>query len=70
MATKTNVLDWRLWRAEVKVNPEDGDYLRIQQCCVGCGQYIGHLPGFWFLEDSDMCPDCRKDNNEETGEAK
>lgn len=45
--------------ADIDDKAEDGDYLRVQQCCTGCGAYIGDLAGAYYLEDCDTCPTCR-----------
>jgi len=50
---------------DIDENAEDGDYLRKQDCCTSCGAYIGDLPGYYWIEDSDACPICRASNNEE-----
>lgn len=57
---RNKLYDWKEGNFKAKINPKanDFDYLRIQNCCTSCGQYIGHLPGYWFIE-TDCCPDCR-----------
>ena len=58
--------DWEpRFFADINENEEDSDYLRIQQCCTSCGAYMGDLPGYYWIEDSDDCPICRAYNNEE-----
>lgn len=51
--------------AEIDEKQEDGDYLRLQQCCTGCGAFTGDLPGYYYIEDSDACPKCREQSGEE-----
>lgn len=51
--------------ADIDEDAEDSDYLQEQQCCTSCGAYTGDLPGYYWIEDSDDCPICRSDNNEE-----
>lgn len=59
-------VNWEpIFFADLDEKELDGDYLREQQCCTGCGAYIGDLPGHYYLEDSDICPKCREANGEE-----
>lgn len=51
--------------ADIDPNEESGDYLRKQQCCTSCGAFTGYLPGYYWIEDSDSCPICRAENDEE-----
>ena len=53
---------WKISRAKQELDPNqtDSDYLRVNGSCTGCGEHIGHLPGYSYIEDCDECPDCRK----------
>jgi predicted amidophosphoribosyltransferase len=51
------------WYADIDYSAEDTDYLREQDCCSGCGAFIGDLPGYYYTE-SDFCPNCACDRGE------
>lgn len=51
---------------DIDDNAQDSDYLRVQQCCTACGAYIGDLDGYFYIEDNDVCPNCRTANKEES----